>query len=70
MNGVGRRDAESRFLAAEHEIPARSEQPVGGELLEVPVFVAWLGVESHGPGPGAADHLPVLPEVLVGRHDG
>ena len=70
VDRVGRRDAETRLLAAEHELPARAEQLIGGELLEVPVIVAGQRVESHGPGPGAADNLPVLPDkVLVRSHD-
>src|SRR6185312_336449 len=45
------------------------EQGVSGELLEVPVVVALLAVEAHGPGSDPADEMLSLPEVLVRLHD-
>src|SRR5262249_20259989 len=68
VNGIRRRDAETDLPASQHLRLGLVEQPVLGELLEVPVGVACLAVEAHRPGPGPADDPAVLVEVLPGLH--
>jgi hypothetical protein len=68
VDSLVRRDAEADLGAALRHVLGGIEQPVLGELLEVPVMMALLAVEAHRAGPYPADDPAAPPEVLVGRH--
>src|SRR5215469_502388 len=70
VDAIGRRNAEAHLPAPQHKTLVAVEQPVLGELLEVPVVMALLVVEAHRAGRDPADDVVTAPEVLIGRHRG
>src|SRR5262249_47049032 len=68
VDAIGRRNAEANLPAPQDKTLVAVEQPVLGELLEVPVVMALLVVEAHRAGRDPADDVVTAPEVLIGRH--
>src|SRR4029077_4497291 len=68
VDGVGGGQAEALLLSAQDLLSAVVQEPVAGEMLEVPMLVAGAAIELERPDPSAAPDGASARAVLGGGH--